>query len=443
VTATKLVHLGYTPRPWQQQCHQTRKRFTVLALHRRAGKTRLALMELVQAACKAAQESLFAYIAPQLNQAREIAWGELKRILEPLRVVGGCEIRESNLSVRIGMATIHLFGADRPDALRGLRLDGVVVDEVAQIQPVLWTDVLQPALADRQGWALFIGTPNGINLFSELYYAASGKPDWMAGRWTVYETAALPEVEVARLRAELPPTAFAREMLCDFAAAAEDQLISLTDVEVAAKRVYVERDVMHQPRIVGVDPARFGDDRSVIVKRQGLQMLPPMAFHGLDNMDLASRVANVMQDWQPEAVFVDSGAGAGVIDRLRQLGHNCIEVPFGGKAVRADLFVNRRVEMWWLMREWIIAGGAIPNDPVLKQELATPVYWFDQTGKKVLEGKDDIKARLKGGASPDIADALALTFAAPVVKRTELQVAQHASRQRERGSYDPYAKRKT
>src|ERR1043165_5272175 len=109
--------------------------------------------------------------------------------------------------------------------MRGVRLDGVVVDEVAQIKPETWEDILQPALADRKGWALFIGTLNGLNLFSDLYFKAlDGRQDWHAARFTVYDTNALDADEVARIRADSSEQSFAREMLCDFSASGDDQL---------------------------------------------------------------------------------------------------------------------------------------------------------------------------------------------------------------------------
>lgn len=446
------VELGYRPRPWQQQCHNRVRRFTVLALHRRAGKTEWAIMELIDRAASARSElPLFVYLAPLLKQARAIAWGRLKARLAPLVDAGAVEVREGDMLVRFlnNGAVIQLAGADNPDALRGIRLDGIVVDEVAQIAPEVWTDIVQPALADRLGWAYFIGTPHGINLFSELFYGADNKPDWHAARFTVYDTNALDAAEVERLRdpAITPEHTFAREFLCDFAAAGDDQLISLLEAEDAAKRRYTPRDIEGAARIVGVDVARFGDDRSVIVKRQGLCMFPPIAMRGVDNMTLAARVANVIEEWEPDAVFIDLGGGAGVIDRLRQLGHEqVIEVAFGGKATKERLFLNRRSEMWTEMAAWLRGGGSIPNESTLKQELATPIYWLDPQGRRVLEPKDEIKKRLQGGASPDLADALALTFAMPVHRPTELERAQQQLRQRRRAqqiaesSIDPFAR---
>lgn len=435
------IDLGYRPRLWQLACHKARKRFTVLALHRRAGKTELALMELIDKALKFKQElGLFFYVAPFLKQAKAIAWQRLKSRIEPLRAAGAVTISEVDLLVtfRHNGAVIRVFGADNPDAARGVRLDGVVIDEVAQVKPEIWTDVLQPALSDRRGWAMFIGTPSGINLFSELYYKAQSLPDWHAARYTVHDTDAIDKDEVIRLQRDMSEASYAREYLCDFSAAGDDQLIALSLAEEASRRTYKADDVAHAPKILGVDPARFGDDRSVLMKRQGLQAFDAIVYRGLDNMDLAGRVAAVINEWEPDAVFIDSGAGAGVIDRLRQLDHDVIEVPFGSKANASHLYLNRRAEMWWSMREWLEQGGAISNDVGLKQELATPVYWFDAQGRRVLEPKDEIKKRLQGGGSPDMADALALTFAHPVGKKLPRDIFERVQKAKAK-DYDPYA----
>ena len=411
------VNLGYQPREWQRQCHTSMRRFSVLALHRRAGKTELGLMQLIDRALRLALPlGNFYYIAPTLKQAKKIAWKRMKQIIRPLG--DAVTISEQDLAVTFvhNKATITIMGGDDPDSLRGAYLDGLVVDEVAQIKPTLWFDVARPMLADRLGWALFIGTPSGVNLFSELYFNAAGKSDWYAARYTVYDTNALPPAEIVLLKEGMSPTSFAREFLCDFHASGDDQLISLSDVEDAAQRHLAVTDYDYAPRVLGVDPARFGDDRSVIVKRQGLFMHKPMVRQGIDNMLLAALVAQEIDAWKPDAVFIDSGNGTGVIDRLRQLKHDVIEVNFGSKATDPRYF-NKRAEMWCLMADWVRGGGVIPNDPDLKQELATPTYWFDGQERKRIEDKDEIKRRLSGGGSPDIADALVVTFASPVGKK--------------------------
>ena len=162
--------------------------------------------------------------------------------------------------------------------------------------------------------------------------------------------------------------------------------------------------------------------------RQGLQCFDPLVYQGIDNMDLAGRIAAKINEWHPDAVFVDSGGGGGVIDRLRMLGFDITEVNFGGKASTMT-HANKRAEMWFAMRDWLRAGGAIPNLVDLKQDLGAPVYWYDRTSRLILEPKEDIKKR--GLPSPDLGDALALTFAHAVHKRNPFAKRSHSL------DYDP------
>lgn len=415
------IDLGYRPRPWQAACHQNRRRFTVLALHRRAGKTELALAELIDKALRFDRElGLFFYVCPLLKQAKAVAWLRLKQRVAPLLLRGLVEINESELWVRFTSngTMIRVYGADSPDRMRGVRLDGVVLDEVAQMKPEVWDDILQPALSDRRGWALFIGTPKGVNLFSQLFFAARDKPDWHAALYTVHDTDAIDPLEVRRLQAEMSEQSWRREYLCDFSAAGDEQLISLADVEESSRRHLRREQYDFAPVVLGVDPARFGDDRSVIATRQGLYCRPFRVYTKVDNMALAAYVAQAVEDTQADAVFVDAGNGAGVIDKLRQMGFDVTEVHFGGKPSRPR-FVNKRAEMWCELRDWLVAGGAIPNDVSLKQDLGAPTYKFDVQDRLQLESKDELKSR--GLPSPDLGDALALTFAFPVRKERNLR----------------------
>lgn len=414
------VTIPYTPR--YPEVHEALEahRFAVLVAHRRFGKTVLAVNHLLkQAALCRRDRGSFAYVAPFRNQAKAVAWDYLKHYSAP---VPGRVVNEGELSITLpNGAKLRIFGADNPDALRGLYFDGVVLDEVAQMKREVWEEIVQPALADRRGWTLFIGTPKGVNLFSELYerarkQEAQGNTDWTALIFRVDETEALPREDVDRLRRELSDNAWRQEMLCDFSASSDDVLIPIDLVaEACARRVGYD-DVQGMPVILGVDVARFGSDASVVCRRQGLQAFDPVVFRGLDNMELADRVAAQIGEHRPHAVFIDAGQGQGVIDRLRHMGHEVAEIPFGGKALRENRFVNRRSEMWYGVREWLKAGGCLPVggewETTLKSELSAPKYWYDGAGKIVLEPKDKIKERL--GYSPDIADALALTFAAPV-----------------------------
>lgn len=166
------------------------------------------------------------------------------------------------------------------------------------------------------------------------------------------------------------------------------------------------------PLLMGVDVARQGEDQTVVRFRKGRYLLPEVHRWRIpDSMQVASFVAALIREKQPDCVFVDGsgGYGAGVVDRLRQLGHQVIEVQFGAKADLKKKFTNRRAEIWSRMRDWIRDEAVLPNDPELRTALETPGYGYDRRTERLkLESKDEIHAR--GGLSPDDADALAMTF---------------------------------
>lgn len=415
------VVIPYRPRFPQDEIHKQLEthRFCVLVAHRRLGKTVLSVNHLIKRAITDRKErGMYAYLAPFRNQAEQIAWGYLKHYTSQIPAI---TINEQKLSILLpNGATIRIFGADNPDALRGLYFDGVVIDEVAQIKPTLWGEVIRPALADRKGWAAFIGTPKGINLFSQIYDQAlnlmsKGDPDWCAMLYSVEQTHVIDEKELAALKVEMSENEFRQEFLCDFSAAQDNGLIPIDDIRAAANKFYRESEYMGAPLIYGIDVARFGSDASVIFKRRGLVAFEPIVIRKFDNMALADRIAVEMAKEKPDAVFIDSGAGQGVIDRLRQMRFDVVEVPFGAQAIDKEQFANRRMEMWWHMAQWIKQGGAIPPDPVLQGDLGAPTYGYTPKGPKILEAKDKLKERI--GRSPDLADALALTFAAPVAPK--------------------------
>lgn len=430
------VELPFSPWPHQQAAHAMRLavRFLVLVWHRRAGKTVWCVIELILAALSATRErARYAYIAPLLKQSKTVAWDYVRAFA---RCVPGTVVNESELSVTfVNGAQVRLHGADNPDGLRGIYLDGVVLDEVADMKPEVWGEIVRPALADRQGWACFIGTPKGINLFSELYYRAE-KGDvegWACDLRRAEDTGVIPEEELAQARAEMSPAQYAQEFGVDFQAAVEDVLIRLDAVLEAQKRTITEHDTAWAPRVLGVDVARYGGDRSVLFPRQGLVAFKPHVFRGLDTMALAGQVALVCERWKPDAVFVDvGGVGAGVIDRLLQLKvAGVVPVDFGSRA-NSPRFENKRAEMWWEMAEWV-KHGSLPEGQDLQKDLCAPRYTYaNARGRVQLESKDDMRER--GLPSPDVADALACTFAYPVAAR---DLASKAATGKA-ADYDPY-----
>lgn len=400
------------------------RRFCVLVAHRRFGKTVLAVIHLIKSAliCKK-QGGHFAYVAPFRTQAKSVAWDYLKHYTAkiPKR-----EINQSELAITIpsagGRAKIRIFGADNPDALRGLYFDGVVLDEVAQMKPDVWEEIIQPALADRLGFAVFIGTPKGMNLFSDLYYHAireQAMPDsqWLALCYPVTETNALDKEEVARLKTELSDNKYRQEMLCDFSASNDNTLITLDEAKKALEIKPNPELARPWPLIIGVDVARFGDDASVFYKRQGNMAMPPVIMRKLSNTELAQKLVSTILESKPKIVNIDQGQGTGVIDLVRELvtGRSVVinEIPFGSRALESDKYTDRRCEMWTRMRDWIRHGGSISANRevarTLLAELTAPTYDFANDNRMRLEQKKDIRKRLKH--STDIGDALALTFA--------------------------------
>jgi hypothetical protein len=414
----EVVKIPYESREAQRAIHAMveSSRFSVVVAHRRLGKTVCMITQLIKAAMTDKSGSgRYGYIAPYRNQAKSIAWDYLKHFSMniPLRIVN-----EGDLSIDFPStgARIRLFGADNADAIRGLYFDGVVLDEVADMRPDVWGEIVRPTLSDRNGWACFIGTPRGQNLFYELYMRGqSGTKDWKSILFRADETGILPKNELESARAAMSENQFKQEFLCDFSASVDNILIPIDIVALSAGRVYLDDESDFGAKVMGVDVARYGNDRSAICKRQGLRCCPIRAINHMDNMTFAGIVAEEINAFKPDAVFVDAGRGEGVIDRLRQLRYQVMEINFGGRALDPKKYENRRVEMWDKMREWIVQGGAIPNDNELKSELSSPTYMFDAHGRKVLESKEKIKER--GLRSPDLADSLALTFAAAVASR--------------------------
>jgi hypothetical protein len=204
--------------------------------------------------------------------------------------------------------------------------------------------------------------------------------------------------------------------LGDYEELSDAQLISAALVDRARKaKVQATR---FDEVIMAVDVARYGDDETVICFRRGRDAYsePWVAYAKLDTMEVAARVATHFDRVKPNALFVDeTGVGAGVVDRLRQLGYPVTPVNFGARpdGMTDAKTANKRAEMWVRMREWLRGEVGIPDDPALEAQLTGVEYKHDANNAILLEKKEDMKKR--GLPSPDRADALALTFAYPVM----------------------------
>ena len=207
---TEIQH-PYIPHEFQSQVHERLARFSVLVCHRRWGKTVLAVNALTLAALRCSRKApRYAYIAPLFKQAKAVAWDYLRYYAG---CIPGAKFNESELRCDLpNGARISLYGADNPDALRGIYLDGVVLDEVAQMSMRVWTEIIRPALADRKGWALFIGTPKGRDEFCDLYESALNDPSWYAAMFRASETGLLDAEELSAMRREMHPDEYEQEL---------------------------------------------------------------------------------------------------------------------------------------------------------------------------------------------------------------------------------------
>lgn len=305
------------------------------------------------------------------------------------------------------------------EAFAGLHNKGkrvlLIFDEASAIPDVVW-EVSEGALTDANTeiiWCAFGNPTRNTGRFRECF----GR---FRHRWTTRQvdsrSARMTNKEQLKKWIEDygADSDFVKvRVLGEFPSAGETQFIPVRLVEEAQERRPVEAAYAHAPLIMGVDVARFGSDDTVFTFRRGLLCEPQIVLHGADTMKIAGLAAQHFTERRVQTVFVDGvGVGAGVVDRLRQLGIPVVDAQSGARALNPAKYANRRAEMWAEMRDWLASAFLPPEDRDLKTDLTGVEYGFNASGALQLEKKEDMKKR--GLASPDRADSLALTFYAPV-----------------------------
>ncbi len=216
------IDTGYRPRPLQAYCHTQLKRFNVIVAHRGFGKTILVINELIDQALRCKwKDPTYAYIAPTYTQAERIAWDCLKAYS---KMIPGVTYNETKLVCTIprpwlnDRVKIMLLGAENPDSLRGMHLNGVVLDEFAQHNPIVWSEIVRPALTNRKAWSLFIGTPKGQNNFYEIYKiaVANKSGEWYSAVFKASTSKVIDPVELAAIKDETDEDKFNQEYECNF-----------------------------------------------------------------------------------------------------------------------------------------------------------------------------------------------------------------------------------
>jgi len=367
-------------------------------------------------------------------QLRSVTWGELTKWqamiinshwweisatkIVPAQWLTELVERDLKKGTRYWAAEGKLWSEENPDAYAGVHNhDGMMLifDEASGIADAIWAvgaGFFTENILDRY-WFAFSNPRRNSGYFFETF---NSKRDFWQTRQIDARTVEGTDKQVyEQIIAEYGEDSIqARvEVYGDFPSAGEDQFISPMIVEDAFKRPKYKDETA--PIVIGVDPARGGLDSTVIVVRRGRDIVAIKRYKGEDTMSIVGRVIDAIDEYKPTLTVIDEGGlGYGILDRLTEQRYKVRGVNFGWKAKNPVMWGNKRAEMWGAMREWL-KTASIPQDKMLKDDLVGPMKKPNSAGTIFLEGKKEMKAR--GLASPDAADALAVTFAYPVAHR--------------------------
>jgi len=326
----------------------------------------------------------------------------------------------------------RLWSEESPDAFAGVHSQRgmcVLFDEASGIPSVIWP-VTQGYFTDATTHRLWIAISNPRNpsgAFFECFNAnrSSWNTETIDARTVSENDAQLYDDIIAQYGAESDEARV--EVYGQFPRQGDQQFIARGEVDDAMTRETT--DDPGAALVMGVDPARFGDDEAVIAFRQGrnADIIPWQKYKRCSITELAAFCAEAIERYQPDAVFVEGdGVGGGVIDILKEQGFRVIEVTAGGSADNKDMYANRRTELWGKMRQWL-PSATLPKDGPLADDLAAPLYDYSLKGQIKLEPKDRMKRR--GYASPNCGDALAVSFDR-IIARRDAGVSRHHVRRR-------------
>ncbi len=312
----------------------------------------------------------------------------------------------------------RLWSAENPDAYAGVHnFDGVLVvfDEASGIDDSIWavTSGFFTENTPNRFWMAFSNPRRNTGYF---YEAFNSKREFWTTKVVDARTVEGTDKQVyQQIIDEYGPDSSQAhvEVYGQFPSEGDDQFISVSLVDDAMKRPkYQDQSA---PIVIGVDPARFGADATVIAVRQGRDIISIQRHRGDDTMTVVGHVIEAIEEYKPTLVVIDEGGlGAGIVDRLKEQRYKVKGVNFGNKSTNPIMYGNKRAEMWGEMRQWL-KTASIPSDRILKTDLISPIMKPDSKGTICLESKKDMKAR--GLASPDAADAICATFAYPVAHR--------------------------
>lgn len=384
--------------------------------------TRIGSTTIVSANSEAQLRSVtWAEITKWLSMAIHSHWFEVSatRVL-PAKWIAELVERDLKMGTRYWSVEGRLWSAENPDSYAGVHnFAGVmlVFDEASGIDDSIWSVAAGffTENTPNRFWLCFSNPRRNSGYFYECF---NSKRDFWRNK--IVDARSVEGTDKAvyqQIIDEYGPDSSAAhvEVYGQFPNASDDQFIGNTLVDEAMERAAIADQ--SAPIVVGVDPARFGADATVIAIRQGRDVIGIKRYRGDDTMEVVGRVIDVIEEYKPALVVIDEGGlGAGVVDRLKEQRYKVRGVNFGNKSTKPMMYGNKRAEMWGAMKDWL-KDASIPKDRYLKSDLIGPMMKPDSKGTIFLESKKDMKSR--GLASPDAADAIAITFAFPVARREQ------------------------
>lgn len=443
------VPVNYTPRNYQLPFLYTMepgsggKKRACLVWHRRSGKSKTLLNFAINECFR--RVGTYYHCFPEYAQGRKVLWDGVDRdghpVLEwhvPQLIRKATNAAEMKITLVNG-SLWQIIGADNYDSVVGANPVGLILDEwaISDKYPQAW-DFFRPILAENGGWAVFPFTPRGRNHGFDLYQQSLANEDWFCELLTVKDTQAITveAIETER-KAGMPESMIQQEFYCSFLSSTEDIVVPYELIQAA-----LDREVRFDgaPRVAGLDVARFGNDRTALVVRQAGSIVYVETWSSADVVETAGRVLDRYRSKLFDTVAVDAiGIGAGVGDLLKSNAVPTSLVQVSEKAKNEARFDSQRDELWWKLREWFEEGNCTISRalmPQLRQAIIKDIqdihYKYSASGKIKVESKEDMKKRI--GLSPDIGDALCLTFTHKI--RMTATAAQRVGRSRVESNWD-------
>ncbi len=355
--------------------------------------------------------------APTAHQLEDILWGEVRSSIGNMHPWLRNQFSVSKFRIEMkgstGFMVARTARPENPDALQGFHSENLlfIIDEAAGVDEKIF-EVAYGALSTSNSRAIMAGNPTQVKGF--FYRIFHSENSWVKFQFSSADSELVDQDFINAVKKDYGEDSdvFRVRVLGQFPREGLSGIIPVRLVEEALSRGCRDSDIEYASPVLGVDPAWEGEDRSVIALRRGRYAKILFCQRHVPGDILARHAMNLASVNKAKYIFVDkTGVGASCCDALRAFGVKHIRVSFSEKPF-GDMFLNKRAEMWWKMREWFQQDNVVlANYPGIKEDLIAPEYGIKENGKVYLESKEEM--RRKGIHSPDLGDALALTFSLP------------------------------